>query len=110
MAKQVKEINVEEMITKLGSKSNVMRELYDNGMSVSEISKLLNSHYSFVYGVIERHTDGDIRKEVKVTKSDEIRKLSDEGKTPGEIAKLLNSNYSYVFSVVKKHKVSKESK
>jgi predicted DNA-binding ArsR family transcriptional regulator len=91
---------------KFESKSDLMRGLYDNNYSVSQISKYLNSHYSFVYGVIERHTDGEIRKEVKESKSDVIRKMSDEGYNPGEIAKALNSNYSYVFSVVKKHKNS----
>jgi transposase len=108
MSKQVKN-EVVEMMKKydVNSKSDLMRKLYDDGMSVSEISKTLESHYSFVYGVIQRHTDGVIRQTVKESKSDVIRKMYDDGSTIGEIAKQLNSNYSYVFSVVKKHREKK---
>lgn len=98
---------VEQMVGRLGSKSKVMVELYDAGQSVSQISKFMGSHYSFVYGVIQRHTDGNIRETTKVTKSDEIRSRYDGGQSIGEIAKQLNSNYSYVFSVVKKHREKK---
>lgn len=106
-----KELTVEEMIQKFGSKSKVMIHLYDEQqMSVSQISKLMNSHYSFVYGVIQRHTNGEIRKEEKVSKSDEFRKLYDSGITIGDIAKQLNSNYSYVFSVIKKYRESEDYK
>lgn len=101
-----------EEIEKLGlggsdSKSDLMRKLYENGKSVSDISKLLNSHYSFVYGVIDRYSDGNIRKEVKESKSDVIRNMWDKNMSVGEISKELNSNYSYVFSVVKKYRESK---
>lgn len=84
------------------SKSKMFKWLHTNcGMSVAKIAKLSNSHYSFVYGVLQ---NADIlRQEGKQdSKSDEIRKLASEGKTPGEIAKLLNSNYSFVHTVVKK--------
>lgn len=100
------ETTVEKILSLKVSKSEKMRKLYDEGLNVSDISKLLDSHYSFVHGVIDKHTNGDIRKVVKVSKSDEIRKLYDEGLNPGEIAKRLNSNYSFVFSVVKKHRES----
>lgn len=89
------------------NKSELMREMYKSGKSVTEISHELNANYSYVYGVIERlcNKDGvEMRKVTKESKSDEIRKLSDEGLTVGQIAKQLNSNYSFVHSVVKKHK------
>lgn len=112
----VEEVVVEEisqlqkLLNESTSKSEVMRKLYDDGKSVSEIAKLLKSHYSFVYGVIQRHCDDssiEMRKSVKTSKSDEIRKLYDEGLTVGEVAKQLNSNYSFVFSVIKKHREQK---
>lgn len=91
------------------NKSEVMRKMWDEGKSVSEISKELGCHYSYVYGVIERHVGKDnMRDRVKdrneQTKSSEFRKLWDEGKTIGEIAKMTNSNYSYVWSVIEKYR------
>lgn len=103
-------INIERLLNESTSKSEVMRKLYDDGQNVSQIAKLLKSHYSFVYGVIQRHCDDsgiEIRKSVKTSKSDEIRKLYDDGLTVGEVAKQLNSNYSFVFSVIKKHREGK---
>jgi transposase len=87
--------------------------MYDQGSTVSEISKELNSHYSYVYGVIERYTSKtgtEIRKTERTSKSDTIREMFDSGMKVGEIAKNLNSNYSFVFSVVKKYKESKQNK
>lgn len=93
------------------SKSELMRQMYDSGINVSEISKKMNCHYSYVYGVIQRHcnkTSQEIRHNSTTSKSDEIRRLFDENLTVGQIAKQLNSNYSFVFSVVKKYKESKQ--
>jgi predicted peroxiredoxin len=90
--------------TKVNSKSELFRKLYDAGVEICEISKLCNSHYSFVYGVIS--SSREVRELQKVSKSDEFRKLFSEGKTPGEVAKLTNSNYSFVFGVYKKYKDS----
>jgi transposase len=86
----------------VASKSEMFKFMYDAGMSVAEISKIVGSHYSFVYGVIS--SSREMEKVEKDSKSDKIRKLVDAGKTPGEIAKELNSNYSFVHSVVKKYK------
>lgn len=84
------------------SKSDMMRYLYDNKMSVADIQRFLNCHYSFVYGVIS--SSREIIKNTEKSKSDIIREMSAQGKTVGQIAKELNSNYSFVFSVVKKYK------
>ena len=111
MSKKVETKSVVEVILESEvSKSEKMRQLYDNDMTVSEISKLLNSHYSFVYGVIQRHCEDsgiEMKKVTTTSKSDIIRELYDSGLTVGEISKQLNSNYSYVFSVVKKHREKK---
>ncbi len=88
------------------NKSAAFRELYEAGMTVGQIAKFLDSHYSFVYGVISG-TYGTVKsdKSSGPSKSDTIRELAAQGMTPGEIAKQLNSNYSYVHSVVKKWRV-----
>lgn len=84
------------------SKSDLMRHLYDQGMTIGQISKFMNSHYSFVYGVIS--SSREIKKAEKHSKSDMIREMFADGQTVGQIAKALNANYSFVFSVVKKFK------
>ena len=90
------------------SKSQKMRELYDQGMSVSQISKELGCRYQFVYQIISNYTNGDIKNsnDKKDSKSEEFRKLFDEGLSVGEIAKTTNSNYTFVFQVIKKYKNS----
>lgn len=91
------------------SKSSWFRRLYDDyGMGVAEIARYTKSHYSFVYGVIDRHTDGEIRKEEGPSKSDLIREMAAKGMTAGAIAKALNSNYSFVHGVVKRYREERQ--
>lgn len=93
------------------NKSEMFREMYEEGKSVAEISKETGSHYSYVYGVIQRmcaKQGVEVRKERKESKSDTIRTMYMDGKKVGEIARELNSNYSFVFSVVKKLKAELE--
>lgn len=88
------------------SKSDLIRELYEQGNSISQIARKLHAHYSFVYQVCKKHAevveDGvfSTQEPDKQTKADKMRELWDEGKNIGEIAKQLNANYSYVWSVV----------
>lgn len=37
------------------SASDQMREMFDNGMTVKEVAKVLNKNYAFVYGVAKRY-------------------------------------------------------
>lgn len=95
--------------TKSNSKSALIRQLFSEGNSISEISKKLDSNYSFVYSVIQTYClknkiEMTTNNKSKSSKSDEIRKLYDEGKTIGEIAKQLNSNYSFVWVVCDKYR------
>jgi Mor family transcriptional regulator len=88
----------------IGSKSERMKQLHDEGYTVAEISKKLECHYSFVYGVIQKHCNGVVPSSKVESKSDVFRTMYDQGKSIGDIAKETNSNYSYVFSVIKKHR------
>jgi transposase-like protein len=96
----------EEKVLKGISKSDLFREMYDGGLTVGDISKITECHYSFVYGVIS--SSRELEKKEGESKSSVIRRMVDEGKNPGQISKELNSNYSFVFSVVKKYKMEKE--
>lgn len=106
MSKNVVSSEIQMIIDSKLSKSDKFRSLYDHNLSISEISKLMNSHYSFVYGVIDRH-DSEMKNSSnsEESKADKFRSLADQGLTVGEIAKQMNSNYSYVFTVVKKHRL-----
>lgn len=91
-------------------KSDLIRSMYQEGKTVAEIAKELDSHYSFVYGVVKNMLGGAKPTADKgPSKSDQIRAMVDQGKTPGEIAKELNSNYSFVHTVVKKYKAELEA-
>lgn len=89
------------------SKSDMIRSMYEEGQSVAEIAKALDSHYSFVYGVVKAKF-GRPESNKGPSKSDKIREMADKGMTPGDIAKELNANYSFVHTVVKKHKAEQE--
>ncbi len=87
------------------TKSAKMRQLYDLGLTLAEIAKLVKVRYQFVWNVIDIYTDGNIRENSnKSSKSDEFRKLFDNGKSCAEIAKITNSNNNFVNSVIKRYK------
>jgi len=89
------------------SKSQQMRDLHDQGMTIAQIAKEMNCNYSFCYGIIQKHTEkcgSNMNKTVKGSKSTTIRTMYGNGSTIGDIAKELNTNYSYVWTVVEKHR------
>lgn len=89
------------------SKSSIIRQLTDEGKTVAQIAKELNSNYSFVYGVVQRHRGATNEKTTTVREksiSGQIRALYDTGKTTAEIKKELGLDYSFVYSVIKAHK------
>lgn len=86
-----------------GTKSATIRKLLDEGKSVAEAAKLTNSHYSFVWGIAQRHFKGDIPTSNKArgdSLSQKIRDMYDEGRSKSEIKKALLVDYSFVYSVV----------
>lgn len=88
------------------SKSQMFIELHLHGYTVGEIAKVTQSHYSFVYGVIDKHIG--VTRQPKTSKADLVRVMAARGMTPGQIAKELNSNYSYIHSIVKKFRDMQE--
>lgn len=109
----VKKVNNEErevntMNTQTTTKSQKIRELYDEGKSISEISRIMNVNYSFVYQTIKKYCDKIgkefITRENKETKSQKIRELYLRGLSISQISKELQTNYNYVWSIVNKMK------
>jgi hypothetical protein len=92
---KVKEIVLNDGV----KKSYRFKMLFDEGLSVSEISKVMDSVYSFVYGVIDKYSDGEIRnnKEKKGEWKEKFIEDFKKGLSVGEISKKYNKNYSYVW-------------
>jgi transposase len=89
------------------SKSGKIREMHDQGLSVSEIAKMLNLNYSFVYGVVKRYTSTKQQttasaKDRPPSTSELIRRMYSEGHTRSEICKELGVDYSFIYNVLKK--------
>ena len=90
-----------------GSKSSKMMKLYNEGVEIGEIAKLMGVRYNFVYNVVSN----ECRKagtEVRVAKKNgEVKQsiiaLIDQGKTNTEISRELSVNYNYVFKVRKEY-------
>ena len=105
MEKQIKEVLKQEV-----SKSQKMIQLYELGLEVSEIAKLMNVRYNFVYNVVSNKArmEGEtLRKVEKVNKKAQILALIEEGKNNTEIAKELKANYTYVYTVRKDYEQKK---
>lgn len=90
------------------TKSNIMREMCDQGYTVAQIAKELQANYSFVYSVVKKYKEeGAPQRTKKNTKSEQMRRMYDDGKTVAQIAKELNANYAFVYGVIKRYKEQK---
>lgn len=92
------------------SKSSKMVQLYNGGLEIGEIAKLMGVRYNFVYNVVsnECRKSGE---EVRVTRKqgtvkNAIIALVQEGKSNVEISKQLAINYNYVFKVKKEYEAA----
>ena len=102
---------VKKIMANEGPKSSKMLALYNEGMQIGEIAKLMGVRYNFVYNVVSN----DCRKsgnEVRVTRKQGTVKASiieriDKGMSNTEISKELGINYNYVFKVRKEYEVPK---
>ena len=102
---------VKKIMANEGSKSSKMLALYNEGLQIGEIAKLMGVRYNFVYNVVSN----DCRKngnEVRVVRKQGTVKVSiieriDKGMTNTEIAKELGINYNYVFKVRKEYEATK---
>ncbi len=101
-----KEVN--EVLKSEVSKSQKMKELFELGLEVKEISELMNVRYNFVYNVVSnfvRINDIETTSVERNSRKKEIIDLFLSGRSNVEISKELKINYNYVFKVIKEHKV-----
>jgi hypothetical protein len=91
-----------------GTKSDLFRRLYDEGMDIPTIAHTTGSNYSFVRAVVTKYAKDKgqpITSRIKGEKADLFRKMWDAGGvTIGRIATITGSNYSYVHIVISKHR------
>lgn len=106
-------VDVKKIVGSESSKSFKIKQLFELGLDVKEISTILSIRYNFAYNVISNHivtNDIKVIKEQKESKKDLVISLFLEGKTNIEISKQLKTNYNYVYKILKDYKVSKEAK
>ena len=87
------------------TKSDRIRKLYSEGMSIPKIAKTVKICYAFAYQVIQRDRakEGlamDTLTEHEEPKGLKIIELRKTGLTKGAIAHTLNTNYVYVWKTV----------
>ena len=98
------EEQIKEVVSSEISKSAKIKTLFEHGLEVKEISKLLDIRYNFAYNVIQNHVivnDIAIDTEKKATRKDEVFALFDEGKSLTEVSRELKMNYNYVWKLRK---------
>ena len=96
-----------DYVSEKPSKSDQIRHLHDQGMSVAEIAKELNTYYSFVYRVLARYIKRCPTQRNGKNITTEVRNLWKKGKSVDEIMKTLEapeSRRSYIYSMVQRFK------
>ena len=107
----MKKEEMKQVLEGEGSKSSKMIKLYNAGMEVGEIAKLMDVRYNFVYNVVSNDCRKNgvavrvMRKQGSVKQG--IIVLVKEGKSNTEISKELSVNYNYVFKVRKEFGAAK---
>lgn len=101
---------VKKILEGEGSKSKKMMDLYNEGLQVGEIAKLMGVRYNFVYNVVSNNCRKN-GEEVRVARKQGTVKAAivekiEEGKTNTEISKELAVNYNYVFKVRKEYEAA----
>ena len=91
------------------SKSQQMIEMYNDGMSIKDISVKLNVRYNFVYNVVSNYcrvntVELRTNRDKNDSKKSKIVELLNKGLTKTEVATELKCNYNYVFKVEKELK------
>ncbi|MNO67353.1 hypothetical protein D3C76_581580 [compost metagenome] len=109
--KTVTQAAINKVVTKEGSKSSKMIELFEMGVPVKEIATIMEVRYNFVYNVVSNYSTVNGIETVtnkKSGKKEEILELFKQGKTNKEISAEVKSPYNYVRSVIKKYEAEQQ--
>lgn len=102
-ATQIKKILADETT----SKSHKMKELFNAGHTIKEISAMLDVRYNFAYNVISNYITVygvEVESTKQASKKDAIIELFKQGKSNKEISAELKANYNYVYNTIKAYK------
>jgi len=103
---------VQVVLNQENSKSQKIKNLFQLGLTIKEVSVIMNVRYNFVYNVISNQviTDGiKIDNTQKINKKDLVREQVTQGKSIKEIAIDLKTNYNYIYKLVKEIKNESET-
>lgn len=95
------------------SKSQRMIQLYNGGLEIKDVAKVMGVRYNFVYNVVSnycRMNGVKMRVVVKETKKAAIIKLIEAGKTNVEISAELRCSYNHVFNIRKTYETEKANR
>jgi transposase-like protein len=112
--KKVSQNQIKKIVSSDQSKSSKIKELFNLGLEVREISDLLEIRYNFSYNVISNYINTSeekievVKKTSEVSKKDKIIELYKQKKSNKEISIELKTNYNYVFNTIKSYKQSLE--
>jgi predicted transcriptional regulator len=100
---------IKNLVESDNSKSSKMRDLFDSGLEIKEISVQLDVRYNFVYNVVSRYilkkqiSEDQIIKESNSGSNlkDQVKEILNENPDikVSEIAKQLNKNYNYIWKL-----------
>lgn len=107
---------VDQVTSKAISKSEGMRQLYDQGLELREIADAMGVRYQFVYNAVSNYCriegteirTGERGKGTGPSKKDQIIELLKAGKTKTEISTELKCYYNYVYNVEKNYEKAKQ--
>lgn len=110
MEKEIKvsQKKLDNVLNSESSKSQKMKDLFEFGLEIKEISELLSVRYNFVYNVISNYVNMNgivVESNKKENKKDKIIELYLAGKSNKEISIDLKTNYNYVFNTIKNYKI-----
>lgn len=89
------------------SKSELIRNYYNEGLTIREVADKVGVRYQFAYNVVSKMCEKkgeEVRRANKVTRASQFREMFDEGYSVGQIAKALNANYNQVHQTISKYK------
>lgn len=94
------------------SKSNRIKELFQFGIDIKQISILMNVRYQFVYNVCSNFVninDLEVVQDKKESKKEKVIELFLNNHSNIEISKILKTNYNYVYKIIKEYKLLNEN-
>lgn len=96
---------VQKVVAGEGSKSGKIKQLFDMGLDVKDIAKVLDIRYNFAYNVISNYININdipvVTEERGGGKKSEIIRMYQEGTKKTDIAKALKTNLNYIYKVCK---------